>query len=69
MKLETYLVESKLTQEEFAVRLGVTQSMVSQWIRGIRPVSPQMAIAIEEATSGEILRSDIRPDLWDSEVA
>lgn len=39
--------ENKLSQKSFGASLGVSQSMVGQWLRGDRKVSPEKAIAIE----------------------
>jgi DNA-binding transcriptional regulator YdaS (Cro superfamily) len=59
-----YLSRHQLTQAVFAKRIGVGQSMVSQWVTHRRPISPQAAIRIEEKTKGEVSRSDLRSDLW-----
>lgn len=62
MKLTEYL--NKTTQAEFAEKLGVTQSMVSQWKKNNRPVSPPQCIAIERATNGDVTRQELRPNDW-----
>lgn len=64
--LESYLKENNITQSEMAARLGVYQSMVSQWICGTRPVSAKKAKAIEVATKGALQRHQLRPDIFDA---
>ena len=62
--LRRYMERRRLSQEAFASRIGVTQSMVSQWLTGKRPVSAKSARAIERVTEGEITRAKIRADLF-----
>lgn len=62
--IEQYMARHKLTQKKFARRVGVTQSMVSQWLRGARPISPESAKRIEKRTGGEIQRVQILPELF-----
>lgn len=69
MTLNEYLEAESLTQQQFADLLGVTQGLVSQWARGALRVSADMAKQIEEATSGGLTRSDLRPDLWEPSAA
>lgn len=64
MDIPQYLEKHSLSQAEFGKRVGVSQGMVWQWLKGKRPISPTSAIQIERATSGEIARADLRPDLW-----
>lgn len=59
-----YMGRHQLTQAVFAKRIGVVQSMVSQWVTHRRPISPEAAIRIEEKTKGELRRHDLRSDLW-----
>ena len=53
-----------MNQEDFAVLAGVSQGMVSQWLSGARPVSPEKCVLIEASTKGELTRKDLRPDDW-----
>ncbi len=52
------------TQASFAKAIGVSQGMVSFWLRGIHLVTWQQAIKIEEATNKKITRSQLRPDIF-----
>ena len=48
---------------EFARRLGVSISMVSQWCTGARPLPLDRAIAIERETAGAVTVEELRPDV------
>lgn len=62
MDIQRYLEKNKLSQEEFAQKMGVTQGAVWQWINW--GVSAERAVAIEKKTRGAITRQDLRPDLF-----
>ena len=49
-------------QAGLAGQLGVSPQAVNQWVRGVRPVPPRLAIAIEAATG--VSRHDLRPDVF-----
>lgn len=53
MKLAQFLHEKKLTQAEFANKLGITQQAVSQWINGTRPQYPYM-LSVHDVTKGKV---------------
>ena len=50
--------------KEMAMWLGVTPTWMSLVIHGHRKPSPKLAIMIEKATQGLILRKDLRPDIF-----
>lgn len=50
------------SQAELAARLSVTQSAVSQWLRGRVPA--ERVIAVEVATDGLVSRHELRPDIF-----
>lgn len=62
--ITNFLATSGLTQSEFARRIGVTQPMVYQMSRGLRPVPEKICVVIEQETGGAITRKDLRPDDW-----
>jgi DNA-binding transcriptional regulator YdaS (Cro superfamily) len=64
VQLHDYLKSEKVSQAELARRLGVTQGMVWQWLRGVRRVSAEKVLALEQATHGKVSRHEIRPDLY-----
>lgn len=45
--IEQLLKEKGITQAEFGKKVGVNQSMVGQWVRGMRPISIEKALMIE----------------------
>lgn len=63
MDLQTYLAETGVTQSELAERLGVSQSLIAQWVRRVAP-PPLRCVEIELATEGLVTRSDLRPADW-----
>ncbi len=69
MQLNEYLESESVSQTELAQRLGVTQGMVWQWLRGVRRISAEKVLAIESATDGKVSRHEIRPDLYPRETA
>lgn len=64
MKLSDYLADRKLSQQQFAKKLGVSQGMVHQWIAELTTVAAQKAVLIEQLTEGEVTRKDLRPVDW-----
>lgn len=64
MRLQTYLADTGTTQATFAAQLGVTQSMVGQWMRGVAVPPPSRCVEIELLTDGRVSRVDLRPDDW-----
>jgi DNA-binding transcriptional regulator YdaS (Cro superfamily) len=68
MQLHDYLAAESVSQAELARRVGVTQGMVWQWLRGVRRVSAEKVLALEVATDGMVSRHEIRPDLYPRET-
>lgn len=69
MVLPKYLKKHGLTQEEFATRLGCSQSLVSQWLSGSTNITPQWALEIERVTKRStpeeyVRRQDVLPELY-----
>ena len=54
MRLGTYLRERRMTQREFAVRIGVSRSYLSMLISGAKVPSLKTATKIEKETGGEV---------------
>jgi DNA-binding transcriptional regulator YdaS (Cro superfamily) len=67
--IRQYMEKHSLSQKSFAELVCVTQSMVSQWISGERPISAERAIIIEERTRGGIKRHQLRPDIFGKRAA
>ncbi len=49
---------------EFAKRLDISPSYLSQLAAGTTQRSPERCVEIERATNGEVTRRDLRPDDW-----
>jgi DNA-binding transcriptional regulator YdaS (Cro superfamily) len=56
-------VESMGGQVKLAKPVGVSASMVYQWVRGIRQVPAERCPSIEKATGGKVRCEDLRPDV------
>lgn len=52
--LSQYLADARLTQDEFARRIGLSQAMVSKICRRTVGVSLATAVKIERATGGKV---------------
>ena len=53
------------TQADLAKALGLmSQSQISQWVKGRRPVPPKWCIKIEQVTGGVVTRYELRPDVF-----
>jgi DNA-binding transcriptional regulator YdaS (Cro superfamily) len=52
------------SQRKLAAASGVSQQQISKLLRGERPLSAEIAVAIEGATRGVVQREQLRPDLW-----
>lgn len=64
MTLTDYLQKHRLSQAQFAERLGVSQGMVWQWLAGRSRVTAERAVQIETATRKAVRARDLRPDLF-----
>jgi DNA-binding transcriptional regulator YdaS (Cro superfamily) len=65
MELKDYFKEEpKGSINEMAHFLSVTPTWLSLIIHGHRKPSPKLAVSIEKATQGLVLRKDLRPDLF-----
>ena len=68
-KLVARAVEIKGSQKKLAEAIGCSQQQISYLLHGADRISVEMAVGIERATESEIKRSDLRPDIFGSEVA
>lgn len=62
MDLKTYLAKTGTSQNEFAKRLGVTQSLIWQWLNEVRPIPVERMPDIELASGGMVTRMDMHPE-------
>lgn len=58
----TKYIQNK-SQDEFARLVGVSQTMVSKWCRGIR-VSGDTVLKVSKATNWQVTPHELRPDLY-----
>ncbi|MGO4154363.1 transcriptional regulator [Cupriavidus sp. YAF13] len=61
MDLKTYLATAGITQKQFADQLGVTQSLVAQWLRGVKPPIKR-CVQIERLSGAVVTRQALRVD-------
>lgn len=59
--LRRWLLEHRIKAVEFADRIGVSGSAVSQWLNGQRVPSLRQAVEISDATSGAVQPRDLLP--------
>ena len=64
MNLKTWLVKEDITQAELAEILGLTSQAINRWFVGLSVPSSEHIWKIWELTNGEVLPSDLRPDLY-----
>ncbi len=62
--IKAYRLDRRLTQDDLASLLGVTQGLITQWERERLTISPRMAVRLEKITQGKLPRHKLRPDLF-----
>ena len=65
MKLSEYLKNEGLTQEQFAKKLGKSQTLISAYCTGSMMPPRQTALKIVKITDGQVTLSD----LWHTKIA
>lgn len=58
MKLANYLIESGLSQRDFAAKVGVTSESVRLYLAGLRTPRPALMKKITEETKGAVTAND-----------
>lgn len=71
MNLIDYLKAGQSTQQALADKLGVSQSLICQWLnwangksKNASRITAERAKEIEAATSGAVSRYELRPDIY-----
>ena len=64
MDLQTYLRQRRGETGRLAALARVSGSFLSQVAAGRRPMPPERAVSIEEATGRVVRRWDLRPTDW-----
>jgi len=67
MDLKTYLETT--TQTKMAARLGVSQGLIHQWLKGITRITAERCVQIEGVTNGAVRRHELRPDIFNRDAA
>jgi DNA-binding transcriptional regulator YdaS (Cro superfamily) len=62
--IQAYLERNRISQQAFADKLDVSQSLIHQWIIGRARPTAKMAPRIETATEGEVTREMLFPELY-----
>ncbi len=64
MKLKEYFLSRYGEQAKMADALGISQSQMSQMVKGICAISNERCVIIEKLTDGMVSRKDLKPDAW-----
>lgn len=62
MTLSDFLSQAGITERSFGDAIGVTQSAVSKYCKGLRRPRPTVVLAIMKATGGKVTANDFLPD-------
>ena len=57
-RLEQWIKDNKMTQQDFAERIGTTQGCVSRWCAGTAIPRPEVMAKIVELTGGDVQPND-----------
>lgn len=63
MNLRTYIDQKRGMAAYLARLLGVSQTLISQWASGHRPIPAERCPEIEKATSASVTCEEMRPDV------
>lgn len=58
MKLKSYMVQNRLTDQKMADAIGCSVSAVRKWRYGLRMPKPDQLVVISEATNGAVTAND-----------
>ena len=58
MKIKDFLSDEKITQEQFAEMVGVSQATVSRWCDGFQKPASSLMTKILIATKGKVTAND-----------
>ena len=64
MQLREYLGTRRGEQRRLANVLNISPTWMNLLVSGKRDCSPELALAIEQATGGQVTRKELRPDLF-----
>ncbi|MHB1267828.1 MAG: hypothetical protein ACYCY2_09550 [Acidithiobacillus ferriphilus] len=66
MDIQTFLksLGNKQKRGAFSIRCGTTLGHLQNISYGLRPCSPQLAVAIEQQSGAAVTRKELLPDTW-----
>ncbi len=64
MNLAQYLAHDRSRTVSLAAAMGNTPAAVRHWANGTRSVPATRCVDIEAATSGQVTRYELRPDVF-----
>lgn len=64
MDIPNYLKKNNMSQAAFARLLKCSPGLVWQWIEGVTRITAEWCVIIEKKTRQQILRHELRPDLY-----
>lgn len=64
--LKTFRAKNDLTLGDMAERIGSSAATLSKIETGKQLASPELAVAIESYSNGEVKRHQLRSDLWEA---
>ncbi|WP_174874190.1 transcriptional regulator [Vogesella oryzae] len=64
MNLSDYFKTARGARSNLASKVGRSPAYLTHVATGFRRASVNLAIAIEQATDGDVSRSSLRPDVW-----
>lgn len=64
MQLKDFVKMKRGEQRRLANALGISPTWMNLVVSGKRDCSPELALAIEQATNGQVTRAELRPDLF-----
>ncbi len=65
MDLLSFINAKRGNASALAEKMGVSLSYLSQMAAGTSAISPERCVLIEQETSMQVTRRDLRPDDWD----
>jgi DNA-binding transcriptional regulator YdaS (Cro superfamily) len=66
MDIKSYLktLDDEVAREKFATQCGTTLGHLRNVSYGLRPAAPELCVAVEVATNGQVTRPEMRAYDW-----
>lgn len=62
--LQKFLDKSATSREELALRLGVSEGLVTHWLNGRRMIQPEQVLKVAKMSAWTVRPHDLRPDIY-----